>query len=119
MAWDSGCRSSRRTMRRLPDHAAPAILPGPQEGRAASDLRELRPHFGLQSASKFRRRRGQRKSIIETIEGHRMPTKFWKVLASAAAFVVTAAAQSPNGPVTFYKDVLPVLQKNCQSCHRP
>lgn len=22
-------------------------------------------------------------------------------------------------PVTFYKDVLPVLQKNCQGCHRP
>jgi hypothetical protein len=22
-------------------------------------------------------------------------------------------------PVTFYKDVLPVLQKNCQDCHRP
>jgi hypothetical protein len=22
-------------------------------------------------------------------------------------------------PVTFYKDVLPVLQKNCQTCHRP
>ena len=23
------------------------------------------------------------------------------------------------GGVTFYKDVLPVLQKNCQECHRP
>ena len=22
-------------------------------------------------------------------------------------------------PVTFYKDVLPVLQNNCQTCHRP
>src|SRR3954469_24699360 len=27
------------------------------------------------------------------------------------------AATSPN--VTFNKDVLPVLQKNCQNCHRP
>ena len=26
-----------------------------------------------------------------------------------------ASAQSP----TFYKDVLPILQANCQSCHRP
>src|SRR5688572_20490795 len=26
-----------------------------------------------------------------------------------------AAADSP----TFYKDVLPILQKNCQTCHRP
>ena len=24
-----------------------------------------------------------------------------------------------RGPVTFNKDVLPILQKNCQSCHRP
>ena len=27
-------------------------------------------------------------------------------------------AQAPQGP-TFYKDVLPILQKNCQECHRP
>src|SRR4026208_2360839 len=26
-----------------------------------------------------------------------------------------ASAESP----TFYKDVLPILQKNCQTCHRP
>ncbi len=27
--------------------------------------------------------------------------------------------QESGGVVTFYKDVLPILQKNCQSCHRP
>jgi hypothetical protein len=33
---------------------------------------------------------------------------------------VTLASAGPvSGPVTFYKDVLPVLQKNCQTCHRP
>jgi hypothetical protein len=26
---------------------------------------------------------------------------------------------APNAAVTFNKDVLPILQKNCQSCHRP
>lgn len=26
---------------------------------------------------------------------------------------------APNTTVTFYKEVLPVLQKDCQSCHRP
>jgi hypothetical protein len=31
------------------------------------------------------------------------------------AAAIPAAADSP----TFYKDVLPVLQKNCQTCHRP
>lgn len=24
-----------------------------------------------------------------------------------------------SGPVTYYRDVLPILQNNCQSCHRP
>jgi len=36
---------------------------------------------------------------------------------------VTVAAQTtpsaPASPPTFSKDVLPILQKNCQSCHRP
>ena len=28
-----------------------------------------------------------------------------------------AQSQDPDG-VTFYKDVLPILQQNCQTCHR-
>src|SRR6185503_20925796 len=31
--------------------------------------------------------------------------------------VVTTLAA--DNPVTFHKDVLPILQKNCQTCHRP
>jgi hypothetical protein len=38
------------------------------------------------------------------------------LLGLAAAAVASAAT---NTSVTFYKDVLPVLQKDCQSCHRP
>jgi hypothetical protein len=34
----------------------------------------------------------------------------------ALSFGVMAAQPAP---VTFYRDVLPILQKNCQSCHRP
>src|SRR6266403_1502229 len=37
-------------------------------------------------------------------------------LALAGAAICAAASTSE---VTFYKDVLPVLRKNCQSCHRP
>jgi mono/diheme cytochrome c family protein len=37
-------------------------------------------------------------------------------LACAAMGAVWAAS---NTPVTFNKNVLPVLQKNCQECHRP
>src|SRR5215467_3587019 len=33
---------------------------------------------------------------------------------------VFAAAQNSNSaPVTFTKDVAPILQKHCQTCHRP
>src|SRR4029078_13652965 len=32
---------------------------------------------------------------------------------------VLATAVAADTPVTFHKDVLPILQKNCQSCHRP
>lgn len=32
---------------------------------------------------------------------------------------VPVFAASNATPVTFYKDVLPILQKNCQGCHRP
>ena len=36
-------------------------------------------------------------------------------------FLITGilSAADATAPVTFHKDVLPVLQKNCQSCHRP
>src|SRR2546430_4120992 len=30
-----------------------------------------------------------------------------------------ATGGEDNGAVTFYKDALPILQKNCQTCHRP
>src|SRR5262249_37907881 len=37
------------------------------------------------------------------------------VVAGAAGISLSAA----DAPPTFSKDVLPILQKNCQSCHRP
>jgi hypothetical protein len=41
-------------------------------------------------------------------------------LTIAGLSVALAAAAAPNGPVvTFNRDVLPVLQKQCQECHRP
>src|SRR5262245_31021208 len=32
---------------------------------------------------------------------------------------ISAKPPDPATPVTFQKDVLPILQTNCQSCHRP
>jgi hypothetical protein len=46
-----------------------------------------------------------------------MMTRFC-LLAMAAAGLVVAASTNGN-PVTFNKDVLPIMQKNCQGCHRP
>ena len=36
-----------------------------------------------------------------------------------AAILGSAVAASAQTPPTFYKDVLPILQNNCQTCHRP
>ena len=43
------------------------------------------------------------------------------ISALIAGFTAPAGAgdDAPSGRVTFYKDVLPVLQQNCQICHRP
>jgi hypothetical protein len=43
------------------------------------------------------------------------------LLCAGIGFAVVqphASAQAPAAP-TYYKDVLPILQKNCESCHRP
>src|SRR5271155_3862805 len=41
-----------------------------------------------------------------------------RFLTTGLACAALAAAATTPQP-TFYKDVLPVLQKNCQTCHRP
>jgi mono/diheme cytochrome c family protein len=42
-----------------------------------------------------------------------------RVLFAGVAVAALSVAGTTSAPqVTFYKDVLPVLQKNCQSCHR-
>jgi len=40
------------------------------------------------------------------------------LLASYSAHPTAQSPQAASSP-TFYQDVLPILQKNCQSCHRP
>ena len=42
-----------------------------------------------------------------------------RVALLALAFLGAAAAATKPVDITFNKDVLPVLQKNCQNCHRP
>src|ERR1044071_8776610 len=44
-----------------------------------------------------------------------MRTCLIAVVGTLFAASTAGAADAP----TFYKDVLPILQKNCQTCHRP
>jgi len=41
------------------------------------------------------------------------------VVVGAVSATMSMRAAEHEGTVTFNRDVLPVLQKNCQSCHRP
>ena len=41
------------------------------------------------------------------------------LLVAAAALLTTAHARAAADPVTFTKDVAPIFQKSCQSCHHP
>src|SRR5882762_10083639 len=41
------------------------------------------------------------------------------VVGVVIATGTTRAQDAAGAPVTFTRDVLPILQKNCQSCHRP
>jgi len=42
-----------------------------------------------------------------------------RVLPLACLLGIPAVAATNSSTVTFNKDVLPILQKNCQNCHRP
>jgi hypothetical protein len=43
---------------------------------------------------------------------------FSAAIAAAGLFVVPATASAQNPQVTFTKDVAPILQRSCQTCHR-
>jgi hypothetical protein len=42
-----------------------------------------------------------------------------KAFALGVGAVLSAAAATGSSPVTFHKDVQPILQNRCQECHRP
>src|SRR5262245_30411217 len=44
---------------------------------------------------------------------------FVVVVAAMAASVQMTATQGSRSTPTFNRDVLPILQRNCQGCHRP
>src|SRR5499425_2269821 len=48
-----------------------------------------------------------------------MRTKPWLAGVVGGVLLLMCAEASAAGAVTFNKDVLPILQRNCQTCHRP
>ena len=44
---------------------------------------------------------------------------FVVVLALGMLAAITVPGYAENESATYYKDVLPIMQENCQSCHRP
>ena len=40
-------------------------------------------------------------------------------LLSGVLLMIGSLCAAPKGEITFHKDVVPVLQRNCQGCHRP
>jgi hypothetical protein len=48
-----------------------------------------------------------------------MVKRVWLIVSIASVLLMTGGEGSAAGVVTFNKDVLPILQKNCQACHRP
>lgn len=60
---------------------------------------------------------GNERSRRVRIEG--IPAVFAGALALVGILAPAAVAADPGDPVTFTRDVLPILQENCQSCHRP
>ena len=46
----------------------------------------------------------------------------WTFVVLSGLLPCVRSSAAPAGPApspTFYKDVLPILQQHCQSCHRP
>src|SRR5262245_48531275 len=48
-----------------------------------------------------------------------MRTRAWLDGVVAGVLLSMCSEASAAGAVTFNKDVLPILQQNCQTCHRP
>src|ERR1700752_5485692 len=54
------------------------------------------------------------------MEVGQLTTRFAIILAATLSLATQSRSQEPNNPPpTFTKDVTPILQKHCQTCHRP
>src|SRR5262252_7052096 len=67
----------------------------------------------------MRREQSRSGQIRKTAQRRREVYALAALLTATAAIGVDVRMRAADGAPTFTKDVLPILQKNCQSCHRP
>jgi len=72
--------------------------------------------FGFGFQRKEATRRDLAESLTEILAGKKvtMPTT-----AVSGCYIGRAPRTRDDGPITFAKHISPILQKNCQECHRP
>ena len=58
-------------------------------------------------------------SDYESVRLRRSSALLFVAVTSAMLGVDVTAQTAATGSVTFHRDVVPILQKNCQICHRP
>ncbi len=57
-----------------------------------------------------------RDALAEVLEGKKVSTP---ATAAIGCPITRTTVAAKDGKVTYHKDVLPILQKHCQECHRP
>jgi len=57
--------------------------------------------------------------VIRHLPGGRLQALAVVAFAACAATIAAQGGERTPAAPTFHRDVLPILQKNCQSCHRP
>ncbi len=60
-----------------------------------------------------------KEAIEEVLAGKEVGTPVTKAYGCPIVLEKTASAEPAKGAVTYHRDVLPILQNQCQGCHRP
>jgi peroxiredoxin len=72
--------------------------------------------YGINIQRPRPRRRDLAEAVREVLSGEKVSRPLTPV---AGCFIARRNQKPADGPVTFTRDVAPILQKHCQECHRP
>jgi hypothetical protein len=62
---------------------------------------------------------GAKACSLEDLSKDLLMTKYVSALSFLDAVLLFGGDAATSSSITFNKDVLPIVQKHCQSCHRP